>query len=341
MAEGNTQTVSGSGAGVQNNGISEKAAAAFGSKAASTEGINYALWGLVITTIITALGAYKQFEMFRKMGNLAQEQADATKVFSKIQKDVFDKITLPQHKKADTFFWSYLRGGFVKDIEKKVSECGLKYCEYQGDEEEDISSAYADAYEIINNLRLKSKRSTSPFQVGECCDNSFRLDDLEARMLVTATSAAKRRYDDKKLKFDTLYWNKYLGVAQMAQNTQQVGANLLVGAGTAIQNSLNSQGQTLRDSDLAVQSQFAALNGQQATIGAATTNLNGSIGSFVGQQNANQYQQNLQGIFNNLRGFGTGPNTGSASVLGASGSDPTGSALSLASGGSGGVLDSQ
>ena len=286
----NIQTVSGAGtSATQTNAIDPLSAAAFGTGAATIQAAGQNIWGLVLTTIISALGAYKQFEMFRKQGNLAQEQADATKAFSLLQRENFDKINLPQYKKSDSFFWTYLRGGFSKDIETKVAECGLRYCEYQGDEDEDVSSAYADSYDIINNLRLKSKRSLSPFQAGECFDNSYRLDALEAQMLVVANSAAKRRYDSKKLAYDQFYWQKYTQVAQMAGNINVVGAGLLTGSVNAVQASLNAQGQTLQTADLAVQSQFAALNGQQATIGAAANRLNGAIGDFVGQRNGAEF----------------------------------------------------
>lgn len=258
------------------------------------------LWGLALSGILAGIGAYKQYDLYEKQGDLAEAQAEAVKSNIKIVEDVHNSIVKPQHERAKDFFWNFIRTS-VKKVEQLVIDCGLKYCEYEGDPDEDVVSGLADAAGFIKAAELALARSTAPFAIGECCDNKFRMAALRVTTFANTKNNGRKYYRELKLRYESLYWQKQLGAAQIAQNTQQIGANLLVNAGSQVLGSLDGMARAVALADNAVQSQFTALNAQAGAIGAATNSFNGLIGNYFGGQDANNRTGAMLNLLGSLR----------------------------------------
>jgi len=247
-------------------------------------------WQSVSSALLALVGAYKQYQMYAQMGDLAQSQQKMIDQQKTLMLDSYNTMTKPQFTKASAYLWGY-GNTWGKAIVEKVAACGTAYCEYREDGGVYNRVAVQTAA-IVNKAKRTGLRTTRVGQVGVCCDNDFRFAALQAGLMVKAIGVAEQFEAQKKFQWTQFYWQRNVSAAQIAQNTISTGANLLVGAGTGIQNALNGM------------TALAGQSGQTARLGMdaldASADFFSGMGSFgIAQmgRSAGQAAGNRESLF--------------------------------------------
>ncbi len=270
MADSNTQTIT-------YNGFNEAAVKAWNTGRAQ----DLFSWQSVSSALLALVGAYKQYQMYAQMGDLAQAQQKMIDQQKTLTLDAYNTMTKPQFTKASAYLWGY-GNTWGKAIVEKVAACGTAYCEYREDGGVYNRVAVQTAA-VVNKAKRTGLRTTRIGQVGVCCDNDFRFAALQAGLMVKAIGIAEQFEAQKKFQWTQFYWQRNVSAAQIAQNTISTGANLLVGAGTGIQNALNGMtalaGQAGQTAELGMKSldKSAGFFGGMAALGGA------GVGTLWGQ----------------------------------------------------------
>lgn len=266
-------------------------------------------WTDYVPLFISAIGMYKQYQMYEQMGDLAEAQKAMVEAQMAIYNSTFKDITKPSHERAR----DKLYGTYWNDLYRQVKQaidCGLGSCEYDATEAgvEAAARAVADVAIVMRTARRTAKRSLSPSAVGACCDNDFRMASLQAQLTSDAVNSAIRYTDEKKFKWDQFFWQKMTGAATIIQNIGGLAANVHANAASNITSIINSGTAVLGAANQATESGFSALNAQAGLFG-GIAGLGGaifgnSVGGQMGQQLLNGFnpQQAL-----NPQGF-TAPN---------------------------------
>jgi hypothetical protein len=288
-------TASGSGASaIVHEAITPEAAKVFGLDAAAKQKEQNEDWTKWAGLTLAALGAYKQYDMYEKQGELFETQRDAIEKASAIAQSNYYDLYKPQYEwsrnflqnKVDPFSW-----GIIQDVTK----CLNSICEYTKDTAIEIR-AKSKIPAIIAKRQALSRRTMKSSQSGVCCDDNFRYAELSASLMVQAISIGERYEDDKKLKWDSFYAGRKQSAAQIAQNMYSTGSNMLNGASSNIGNA-TSQIQAGANAGLAATQGMASSLNNQADFWGGLSGLGGALtGDVYGRG------------FNILGGFNNGMN---------------------------------
>ena len=261
----------------------------------------------LIGLAIAAYSAYSASNAADKQSNIASNQAEVAAGQLALSREIFDTITRPQFNRASQYLWGY---GTVwgTNIIEQVVRCGLSVCDYTINV--DVPNrVIATTAAAVNAARRNGLRSVRKGQVGACFDNDFRFAALQAALTVKAVGIAEQFESNKALQWGQFYWARNLNAAQMAHNVIATGANLLVGAGTGIQQALNGMtGITGSTFDAARLSTQAAGNQQSVTSGLGSLAgllLGGKQGSTSGDRSGL-----IGSLFGGTSGGGSSGDTG-------------------------------
>jgi hypothetical protein len=232
----------------------------------------------LINGFFAGLGLVKQYDMMEKQGELYEAQRDATLRNIALAENNYNQMALPAYKKAEEYFHVYYRRQWETKL-KTIADCGLKDCEYTPDYNRWVSRGLADVVKVVNQAKLAGRRQLDKYSAGACCEQDYRFAELQA-VLVTDTVNLGRVYEDeRKLKMDNFFWNKYLSTAQIIQNIGSLAANINQYGKSNIAQALQLTTQAISAFDRAVESGFAAL-GQQGSFYGGLANL---AGRFTGE----------------------------------------------------------
>lgn len=272
---------------------------------------------------LLALGAAKQYEAIEKQGNLADAQADAVARNIALTERTYEETFLPAYKESQEYFYKYYRKSWEPQL-SKIAQCGTKDCEYTPDYTRWIGRGISDVAKVVGAARRASKRMLGPYSAGECCDQDYRILELQARMTTEVINFGRVYEDDLKLKKDTFYWNKQITVAQMIQNIGSLAANTMNSGKQSLAQGLQLQQQALSGFNAAVESGFSALS----QAGNFYSGLGGLAGDFFGTQRGAEAGQGLRNTNTGLYGINPAPATnfgaGFSLVPGTPGSNNTG-----------------
>ena len=226
-------------------------------------------WQGVSSAILALVGAYKQYQMYAQMGDLAEQQKKMIEQQMKLSLDAYNTMTKAQFNKASAYLWGYANT-WGKGVIERVVACGTASCEYETD-----GSVYnrvaVQTAGIVNKAKRFGLRTVKVGQVGVCCDNDFRYAALQAGLMVKAIGVAEQFEAQKKFQWTQFYWQRQMSSAQLAQNAISTGANLLVGAGSSVNSALNGM------------TAIVGQSGQTAELGMkAASNMGGFFGSIAG-----------------------------------------------------------
>ena len=290
-----TATANGDGAGASViESMSADAARAFGAEAAEKQAKSTQEWTKWLGLTLAAVGAYKQYDMYEKQGELYEAQRDAIGKASAIAESNYYDLYKPQYEWARNFLQNKV-DPYAWGILTDVTKCLNSICEYVKDTAIEIR-AKAKIPAIIAKRQALSRRTMKSSQSGVCCDDNYRYAELSASLMVQAISIGERYEDDKKFKWDGFYANRKSSAAQIAQNMYSTGSNMLNGASSNIGNA-TSQIQAGVNSGLAAVNGMAASMNNQADFWGGLGTLGGSM--FVDSR------------FNILDGFNIGYGTNS------------------------------
>ena len=230
-----TATASGNGAGASViEAITPEAAANIGLEAAKIQAESSEKWTKWAGLTLTLLGAYKQYDMYEKQGELYEAQRDAIGKASAIAESNYYDLYKPQYEWARNFLQNKV-DPYAWGILNDVTNCLNSICEYVKDTAIEIR-AKAKIPAIIAKRQALSRRTMKSSQSGVCCDDNYRYAELSASLMVQAISIGERYEDDKKFKWDGFYANRKSSAAQIAQNMYSTGSNMLTGASSNITN---------------------------------------------------------------------------------------------------------
>jgi hypothetical protein len=265
--------------------VNYEGTAQFGQQAAVTQGQNYALWSAAAAAILAGIGAAKQYDMYEQMGDLASAQRDLINSQRQRYEKIIDSFYLPQLKQARAYMWGYANS-WGRSIQELVAKCGTQACSYVR-RIESVDNAVARTAGVIAAARRALRRNTAMRQIGLCGDSEVRIQALQATLVIGNLEVGKRYEDRQELAWTELYWRRMLGAAQIAQNTMQLGANMLVQSGTQLSSALAGQATLLQLGESNLQNQSRALMGQADVFGGfgalGGTLLGNTIGARAGQ----------------------------------------------------------
>ena len=293
-----TATANGNGAGASViEAMSSDTARVFGAEVGQIQADSAEKWTKWLGLTLTAVGAYKQYDMYEKQGELYEAQRDAIGKASAIAESNYYDLYKPQYEWARNFLQNKV-DPYAWGILTDVTKCLNSICEYVKDTAIEIR-AKAKIPAIIAKRQALSRRTMKSSQSGVCCDDNYRYAELSASLMVQAISIGERYEDDKKFKWDGFYANRKSSAAQIAQNMYSTGSNMLIGASSNIG---NATGQI----QAGVNSGLNAINGM-ATAMNNQADFWGGIGntgfSLFGNDQANR--------FNILDGYNIGYGTNS------------------------------
>ena len=254
--------------------MSAEAARAFGAEAAAKQAESSEKWTKWLGLTLTVLGAYKQYDMYEKQGELYEAQRDAIGKASAIAESNYYDLYKPQYEWARNFLQNKV-DPYAWGILTDVTKCLNSICEYVKDTAIEIR-AKAKIPAIIAKRQALSRRTMKSSQSGVCCDDNYRYAELSASLMVQAISIGERYEDDKKFKWDGFYANRKSSAAQIAQNMYSTGSNMLNGASSNIGNA-TSQIQAGANSGLAAVNGMAASMNNQADFWGGLGTLGGSM----------------------------------------------------------------
>ena len=270
-----TATASGNGAGASViEAITPEAAANIGLEAAKIQAKSSEKWTKWAGLTLTLLGAYKQYDMYQKQGELYEAQRDAIGKASAIAESNYYDLYKPQYEWARNFLQNKV-DPYAWGILNDVTNCLNSICEYVKDTAIEIR-AKAKIPAIIAKRQALSRRTMKSSQSGVCCDDNYRYAELSASLMVQAISIGERYEDDKKFKWDGFYANRKSSAAQIAQNMYSTGSNMLNGASSNIGNA-TGQIQAGVNSGLAAVNGMATSMNNQADFWGGLGTLGGSI----------------------------------------------------------------
>ena len=294
-----TATASGDGAGASViEAITPEAAAQIGLDAAKIQAESSEKWTKWAGLTLTLLGAYKQYDMYEKQGELYEAQRDAIGKASAIAESNYYDLYKPQYEWARNFLQNKV-DPYAWGILTDVTKCLNSICEYVKDTAIEIR-AKAKIPAIIAKRQALSRRTMKSSQSGVCCDDNYRYAELSASLMVQAISIGERYEDDKKFKWDGFYANRKSTAAQIAQNMYSTGSNMLNGASSNIGNA-TGQIQAGVNSGLAAVNGMATSMNNQADFWGGVANTGFSL---FGNDQANR--------FNILDGYNVGYGTNSS-----------------------------
>lgn len=277
-----TATANGDGAGASViESMSVDAARAFGAEAAAKQAESSEKWTKWLGLTLALLGAYKQYDMYEKQGELYEAQRDAIGKASAIAESNYYDLYKPQYEWARNFLQNKV-DPYAWGILTDVTKCLNSICEYVKDTAIEIR-AKAKIPAIIAKRQALSRRTMKSSQSGVCCDDNYRYAELSASLMVQAISIGERYEDDKKFKWDGFYANRKSSAAQIAQNMYSTGSNMLNGASSNIGNA-TSQIQAGANSGLAAVNGMAASMNNQADFWGNISGL-GTMAATAGQFN--------------------------------------------------------
>lgn len=307
-----TATANGDGAGASViESMSADAARAFGAEAAAKQEESSEKLTKWLGLTLTALGAYKQYDMYEKQGELYEAQRDAIGKASAIAESNYYDLYKPQYEWARNFLQNKV-DPYAWGILTDVTKCLNSICEYVKDTAIEIR-AKAKIPAIIAKRQALSRRTMKSSQSGVCCDDNYRYAELSASLMVQAISIGERYEDDKKFKWDGFYANRKSSAAQIAQNMYSTGSNMLTGASSNIGNA-TSQIQAGVNSGLAAVNGMAASMNNQADFWGGIANTGFSL---FGNDQANRF--NILDRYN--IGYGTNSNLAVNPYIGSSAQD--------------------
>jgi hypothetical protein len=280
-----------------------------GEKKLQEEWIKYdkeksSFWTKFSTGVLALLGAYKQYDMYEKMGDMYEAQKEYLDETREIMKDNYNSLFKPQYQASTGHLWGYVNN-WGKDVIETAAACGTRICEYVRDPEV-FNRAMAQVPSFVNKAKRIGMRSLKRGQVGICCDNEFRFGALQAGLMTKALNLAERYEDDKALKWNQFYWSRMSSAAAMAGNQYSVAANLVSGAASGLSNVVGQMGQSVTQGSQVSELGMNALGNKANFWGG----LSGTAGMFMGNQAGSQSMSPLSGIF----GGGSPTTTSSNSV---------------------------
>ena len=228
----------------------------------------------VISSLLTAVGLYKQYDALGKQGDLFEAQKDVALRNIALAERSFNETFMPSYKAANDYF----EKGFRKQWEPilvKVVDCGTKECEYEEDYTRHTSWAVADAEKIVNAAQRSARKVGACSIAGACFNQDYRFAELKSRLVVDAKNLGRAFEDDVKLKKDTFYWNRFTTAATIAQNVGSLASNIMINGKGSLINSLQTINQASTGLDAAVASGFSTLSNQGAFYGGIGASLNG------------------------------------------------------------------
>jgi len=244
----------------------------------------------VVSIGATIYGAASQADSARKSAGLADAQAKQIEQQMVLALDAYNTMTKPQFDKASNLLWGY-SAIWSRAVIEKVVKCGMATCTYTRDDSI-YNRIAASTSNVVNRARRSNLRGLSRSQVGAAYDNDFRLDALQASLMIKAVGVAETFESEKEFKWTSFYWQRTAASGQFAQNAFAASANLLVGAGSNLQSGLNGlsslQGIGLQGAELRMKGQdrqsdfaggFGAIGGQLAGMAKA---MFGSLPSTSG-----------------------------------------------------------
>jgi hypothetical protein len=236
-------------------------------------------WQTASQVFLQGLGIVKQYEAIEKQGNLADAQRDVALRQITLTEKNFNDLILPAYKQADEYFYKYFRKQWEPKL-AKIADCGLQDCEYTPDFNRWVGRGIADAVKVINGAKRANKRALDCYSAGACCDQEYRMAELQARLTVEVVNMGRMHEEEIKAKKDAFYWNRFVNVAQMVNNIGSLAANLQHSGKQSLSQGLNSIQAAVSGFDAAVGSGFSALSQAGSFYGG----LGGLAGRISGQQ---------------------------------------------------------
>jgi hypothetical protein len=246
----------------------------FGQAAATTYTTGYSLWAAAAGLILAGVGAYKQYQMYSQMGDLAASQQKLVDSQRARYEKQMDSIYLPNLKQARENLWSYGLP-YAKSITEAVVACATKACEYAR-RKTNTTLAAGRVATIMNAARRTARRSMNPRATGVCCDNESRLAAMQAALVVSESIVNDRYEDALELQWNQFYMNRMNLGAQLAQRMGELSSNMAVAAATQLSSVMGGLSQALSVGQQGIQQQGAALQGMGQVFGGL-----GSIGGIL------------------------------------------------------------
>jgi hypothetical protein len=259
-------------------------------------------WTTFSTGVLTLLGAYKQYEMYKQMGDMYEAQKEYLDETREIMKDNYNSLFKPQYQASTGHLWGYVNN-WGKGVIETAAACGTRICEYVRDPEV-FNRAMAQVPSFVNKAKRIGMRSLKRGQVGACCDNEFRFGALQAGLMTKALNLAERYEDDKALRWNQFYWGRMSSAAAMADSQYKNAISLVTGASTGLTNIVSNMGQSVTQGSQVSELGMNALGNKANFWGG----LSGTAGMFMGNQAGSQSMSPLSGIFG-----GGSPTTSSGS----------------------------
>jgi hypothetical protein len=251
------------------------------------------LWAALPGVIIAALGAYKQYEMYAKMGDLAVAQQKMVDSQRERYEKLMDTVSLPNMVQARANLWGYALP-YAKNITSKVVDCATAICNYNR-RPTNTSAAAASVARIMSGARRTSRRASNPRATGVCCDNDARLAAVQAQLLASNVMLAERYEDEVEFKHNQFYWSRMLGGGQMAQRMAELSGNLAQGAATQLSSVLGGINTAIELGQGNARLASVGLNGQAGVFGGLGS-LGGVLaGNAVGSMSGNNILRTIFG----------------------------------------------
>lgn len=281
--------VVGDGIQVVDLGLNVAEAATLGSGAAAAEVAGYAIWGVAAGAVLAAIGAKHQYNLYERMGVLAEVQAKAIAEQQLRTNRITDELLVPQLRKSRDFLWGRANT-WGKNIWELVVECATARCTYTPPVRNNLA-VVSQVAKAVNAAKRSARRSLGSRQVGIACDQTFRLGAMQATLLMGSNEVVRRFEDEKTLQWNTFYWEKMKGAANIAMKIDDIGADMVVGASTQVNSIVQIENQQYALMQNNLQQQFTALGGQASVFG-GLGNLGGLItGSIMGNRDSQRLRQ--------------------------------------------------
>lgn len=240
---------------------------------------------LALQAGVTAWGAYKQYDMYEKQGELALANKAWIEKYAALYEDQYNTISKPRFLKAEDKHYGYA-WGWGKPLWESIVKCGVKNCEYIQDNGAYSKSA-ANITPIITKLKQNLQRSVKKYQCGKWADMSYRIEAINAQLRVEAHSLAYNYMDKVKIAWEQFYWAKQTTSLQHVGNMLSMTGNVMTGAGSnmgSVLQGMSGVGELLGKN---LQAQFGALSNQAQVFT--------GVGAFMGSMAGQQYGQQMGG----------------------------------------------